>query len=177
MNYFTCLGHLVSSAQSGLLFTFLAVVLHLQTCNELKIQKQMMWNGLLGRVRWKTDKWSGDKKSGADDRAMSTVLPLEEGCITLPHWGNVRGRTAVKENWGPHRRCQKERLDFHLTADGEHHGLWTGNSTVLLLSLSDSVLTAGKESSWGNTENCFILRSRMSYAVLRWQPTRNTWNW
>jgi len=35
---FICLGHLVFCAESGLL-TFLAVVLHLQTCNELKIQK------------------------------------------------------------------------------------------------------------------------------------------
>lgn len=122
----------------------------------------------------RADKWSGDKTSGADDRAVSTVLPLEDGCIRLRY---VRGRTAVKENSGPLRRCEKERLDFHLRADGEHNGLWTGKTTVLLLSLPDSVLTAGKESSRGNTDDCFIPRSRMSYAVLWWRPDHNIWNW
>lgn len=43
----------------------------------------------------------GDKKSGVNDRAMSTVLSLKEERVALSYWITPGDKTAVKENSGP----------------------------------------------------------------------------
>lgn len=76
VNDFICLGHLVFYAETGLLFTFLAVVPHLQTCNEQKMQK-------VDDVKW-TAEASQIKDQASDLGTKSLVqmtVPWVQRCL------------------------------------------------------------------------------------------------